>query len=328
MFVTINNICKSFNNKTVVNDFNLNINKGELISILGPSGCGKTTTLKIIGGFHNPDKGSIVIDNIDITKTPANLRPTATVFQSYALFPNMNVIKNVIYGLKFKKIKKKEALQIGEEILNTVGLKEYKDFDVNKLSGGQQQRVALARALILNPKVLLLDEPLSNLDAKLRVKMREEIKEIQKKFNITMIFVTHDQEEAMSISDRIVIMNEGKIEQIGTPEEIYKKPSNTFVADFIGRINIMELNGKSKLIRPEELSIDRFKGEFHGEINNKQFKGAYTTYFVNSKFGTIEVDSNNEETYAVGDKVYLSVNRCLPLHGENEGLRESKMVAR
>lgn len=307
MFVSIKNIYKNFEDKIVVNNFNLDINKGELVCILGPSGCGKTTTLKILGGFHKPDKGNIVIDGVDITELPPNLRPTATVFQSYALFPNMNVIKNVIYGLKFKKIKKQKALELGEEILSIVGLKEYMNWDISKLSGGQQQRVALARALVLNPKVLLLDEPLSNLDAKLRVKMREEIKEIQNKFNVTMIFVTHDQEEAMSISDKIVVMNHGKIEQIGTPEEIYKNPANTFVADFIGRINIISVDGKNKLIRPEQFIIDRLKGEFDGKICSKQFKGAYTTYFVQCEHGVIQVDCNNEKLYSIKENVFLSL---------------------
>lgn len=261
----------------------------------------------IIGGFHKPDKGNIIIDGVDITEIPPNLRPTATVFQSYALFSNMNVIKNVIYGLKFKKIKKQKALELGEEILSIVGLKEYMNWDINKLSGGQQQRVALARALVLNPKVLLLDEPLSNLDAKLRVKMREEIKEIQNKFNVTMIFVTHDQEEAMSISDKIVVMNQGKIEQSGTPEEVYVNSINTFVADFIGRINIVALNGKSQLIRPEQFVIDKFKGQITGKVYSKQFKGAYTTYFVDSEQGIIQVDCNNGKLYSLGEKVFLSI---------------------
>ncbi len=306
MFIDITNIQKKFENKIVIDNFNLNIDKGQLVSILGPSGCGKTTTLKIIGGFYKPDSGNIVIDNVDVTKTSPNLRPTATVFQSYALFPNMNVIKNVIYGLKFKKIKEKDALEKGKRILNIVGLKEYLYYNINKLSGGQQQRVALARALILNPKVLLLDEPFSNLDAKLRIKMREEIKELKNKLDITMIFVTHDQEEALSISDKIIVMNKGKVEQNGTPEEIYRNPINTFVADFIGRINIITLNNKKELIRPEEIIIDESKGKISGIIHSRQFKGGYITYFVNSKYGIIQVDRNNE-TYHIGQKVFLTL---------------------
>lgn len=307
MFIDIDNISKKYGNKEVVDHFNLQIDKGELISILGPSGCGKTTTLKIIGGFCKPDSGSIFIDDLNITNLSANHRPTATVFQNYALFPNMNVINNVTYGLKFKKVKRQDALQLGKEILDMVGLKDYIKWDINKLSGGQMQRVALARALILNPKVLLLDEPLSNLDAKLRVKMREEIKEIQHKFNVTMIFVTHDQEEAMSISDRIVVMNNGKIEQIGSPEKIYNEPSNTFVADFIGRINIIYKDNKNKILRPEQFTISKHEGNFSGAIYSKQFKGAYITYFINSQFGKIQVDSSSKETFSIGEKVFLSI---------------------
>jgi iron(III) transport system ATP-binding protein len=307
MFIEINDLKKSYKDKLVVENFTLAIEKGEFVTILGASGCGKTTTLKMIGGFLKPDGGNIIIDGKDITNVAANLRPTATVFQNYALFPNMNVIDNVCYGLKFKKIKKPEARKMAEEMLDTIGLKEHAYSDINKLSGGQMQRVALARALILNPKVLLLDEPFSNLDAKLRVKMREEIKQIQHKFGITMIFVTHDQEEALSISNRVVIMNKGKIEQIGKPEEVYKNPKTLFVADFIGRINIIEMNGEKHMIRPENISIDRQSGDFEGQIYDKQFKGVYITYFINSKYGTLQVDTLNSDIYDIGEKVYCAI---------------------
>ncbi len=307
MFIEINDLKKSYKDNLVVDEFTLEIDKREFVTILGPSGCGKTTTLKMIGGFLKPDGGNIIIDGKDITNVAANLRPTATVFQNYALFPNMNVIDNVSYGLKFKKIKKSEARKMAEEMLDTIGLKEHAYSDINKLSGGQMQRVALARALILNPKVLLLDEPFSNLDAKLRVKMREEIKQIQHKFGITMIFVTHDQEEALSISDRVVIMNEGRIEQIGKPEEVYKNPKTLFVADFIGRINIIEMNGEKRMIRPENISIDRQRGDFEGQIYDKQFKGVYITYFINSKYGTLQVDTLNSDIYEIGEKVYCTI---------------------
>lgn len=307
MFIEINDLKKSYKDNLVVDDFTLEIDKREFVTILGPSGCGKTTTLKMIGGFLKPDSGNIIIDGKDITNVAANLRPTATVFQNYALFPNMNVIDNVSYGLKFKKIKKSEARKMAEEMLDTIGLKEHAYSDINKLSGGQMQRVALARALILNPKVLLLDEPFSNLDAKLRVKMREEIKQIQHKFGITMIFVTHDQEEALSISDRVVIMNEGRIEQIGKPEEVYKNPKTLFVADFIGRVNIIQLNGEKRMIRPENISIDRQRGDFEGQIYDKQFKGVYITYFINSKYGTLQVDTLNSDIYEIGEKVYCAI---------------------
>ncbi|TFZ41699.1 ABC transporter ATP-binding protein [Soehngenia longivitae] len=307
MFMEIKNLKKSYKDNLVVENFTLEIEKREFVTILGASGCGKTTTLKMIGGFLKPDSGSITIDGKDITNLAANLRPTATVFQNYALFPNMNVIENVSYGLKFNKIKKPQAREIAKEMLETIGLKEHIYSDINKLSGGQMQRVALARALVLNPKVLLLDEPFSNLDAKLRVKMREEIKQIQHKFGITMIFVTHDQEEALSISDKVVIMNKGKIEQMGKPEEVYKNPKTLFVADFIGRINIIELDGEKKMIRPENIILDREKGTFLGKIHDKQFKGVYVTYFLNSDIGSLQVDALNSDIYEVGEKVYFSL---------------------
>ena len=306
MYVKLIGLSKSFEEKEAVNNFNLTINKGDLISLLGPSGCGKTTTLKMIGGFLKPDSGKIIIDDIDISELPSNKRPVATVFQSYALFPNMNVINNVIYGLKFKKIKKQQAIQMGEEILVNMDLIDCKNKNINELSGGQQQRVALARALILNPKVLLLDEPLSNLDAKLRMKMREEIKQIQKKFNVTMIFVTHDQEEALSISDKIVVMSDGKVEQIGTPEEVYTSPANEFVADFIGRVNIINIEGKKTFIRPEEFIISTKSGDIKGEIINKQYRGAITTYFVSADNNILQVDYMNEDKFNIGEFVYLS----------------------
>lgn len=245
MYLKINNLVKVFNNIKVVDNINLELEKGKLLCLLGPSGCGKTTTLKIIGGFLKQDKGNILIENEDISKIPPENRPVSTVFQSYALFPHMNVIENIIYGLKFKGYRKKEALKKGEEYLEIIGLSEFKDKKISKLSGGQQQRVALARALIVNPKILLLDEPLSNLDAKLRIKMRKEIKEIQSKFNMTMIFVTHDQEEALSIADYLAVMNKGELIQVGTPEEIYINPKNEFVASFIGHINKVNINNKT-----------------------------------------------------------------------------------
>lgn len=239
MFIKIDNLTKRFNDLIAVDDLSFQVDKGKLICILGPSGCGKTTVLRTIGGFLKPDFGKIYIDGEDITNLSPENRPVSTVFQSYALFPHMTVMENVIYGLKFKDYSKKEALIKGEEYLDIVGLKQEKNKKVTALSGGQQQRVALARSLIINPKVLLLDEPLSNLDAKLRIRMRDEIKDIQERFNITMIFVTHDQEEALSMADKILIMNKGKLEQIGTPEEVYNYPKTKFVLDFIGSSNIV-----------------------------------------------------------------------------------------
>ncbi|MDU4599884.1 MAG: ABC transporter ATP-binding protein, partial [Clostridium sporogenes] len=235
-------------------------------------------------------------------------RPISTVFQSYALFPHMNVIENIIYGLKFKGYSKKEALKKGEEYLEIIGLSEFKNKKISQLSGGQQQRVALARALIVNPKVLLLDEPLSNLDAKLRIKMRKEIKEIQSKFNMTMIFVTHDQEEALSIADYLAVMNKGELIQVGTPEEIYNKPINEFVASFIGNINKVNINNKVELIRPEQITINKDNGDKEGRIRYKQFLGAYVNYFVETKDETIIVHdfSRKSKIFKEGEIVYLN----------------------
>ncbi|MGU9537627.1 ABC transporter ATP-binding protein [Clostridium tepidum] len=307
MYLKISNLVKVFNNVKVVDNINLELEKGKLLCLLGPSGCGKTTTLKIIGGFLKQDNGSIFIENENISKLSPENRPISTVFQSYALFPHMNVIENIIYGLKFKGYSKKEALKKGEEYLEIIGLSEFKNKKISQLSGGQQQRVALARSLILNPKVLLLDEPLSNLDAKLRIKMRKEIKELQSKFDMTMIFVTHDQEEALSIADYLAVMNEGKLIQVGTPEEIYNNPKNEFVASFIGNINKINVNNKIELIRPEQISINKNHGNKKGRIKHKQFLGSYVNYFVETKDQTIMVQdsSNKNETFKEGEIVYL-----------------------
>ncbi|EPY2274120.1 ABC transporter ATP-binding protein [Clostridium sporogenes] len=308
MYLRTKNLEKAFNNIKVVDNINLELEKGKLLCLLGPSGCGKTTTLKIIGGFLEQDKGNIIIENEDISKIPPEDRPVSTVFQSYALFPHMNVIENIIYGLKFKGYSKREALKKGEEYLEIIGLSEFRNKKIFQLSGGQQQRVALARALIVNPKVLLLDEPLSNLDAKLRIKMRKEIKEIQSKFNMTMIFVTHDQEEALSIADYLAVMNKGELIQVGTPEEIYNNPKNEFVASFIGNINKVNINNKIELIRPEQITINKNHGDKEGRIKYKQFLGSYVNYFVETKDETIIVQdsSSKSKIFKEGEIVYLN----------------------
>ncbi len=222
-----------------VDKVNLEVKEGELVTLLGPSGCGKTTTLRMISGFELPTSGKIFIDGEDVTNTPPNQRPTTMVFQNYALFPHMTVYENIAYGLKIHGEKEKNIRTRTEKIMNLVGLKGLESRSPAQLSGGQQQRVSLARSLIMEPKVLLLDEPLSNLDAKMRVSTRLEIRKLQQRIGITSIYVTHDQEEAMTLSDRIVIMNAGKIQQIGTPQEIYNYPKNYFVADFIGKANFL-----------------------------------------------------------------------------------------
>ncbi|HSH35791.1 ABC transporter ATP-binding protein, partial [Schnuerera sp.] len=237
-------------------------------------------------------------------------RPVSTVFQSYALFPHMTVIQNVVYGLKFRGFSKQTALIKGEEYLDIVGLRKEKNKKVTQLSGGQQQRVALARSLIINPKVLLLDEPLSNLDAKLRIRMRDEIKAIQRRFNITMIFVTHDQEEALSIADRILIMNKGRLEQIGTPEEVYNNPRTEFVLNFIGWSNLIKRrNGNLDFIRPERIIMDSKKGEIEGVIEEKLFLGSFIHYKIKTKSQIYRVQKNNDKLndYNIGDKVYISM---------------------
>ncbi len=315
MFLKLNNIKKEFSKENGVTDINLQINKGELVTLLGPSGCGKTTTLNIIGGFLKPDNGTIILEDADITLLPPEKRPIATVFQSYALFPHMNVIENISYGLKYTtNFRKKERLNAAKEYINIVGLKGYEYEHVGDLSGGQQQRVALARALITNPKLLLLDEPFSNLDAKLRIKMREEIKQIQNMFNITMIFVTHDQEEALSISDRIVVMDRGEIIQVGTPREIYRNPTNEYVASFIGKSNIIEINGSKKLIRPEDIELNKdINGEW--EIKNEIFIGSYTRYIIGKNNERILVDLSGIEKseYKLKDKVNIRFKNIIDL---------------
>lgn len=217
----------------------LEINPGELVTFLGPSGCGKTTTLRMVAGFENPTSGRVFIGDRDVTSLPPNERDTAMVFQSYALFPHMTVGENVAYGLRFRHVDRNEKAERTRRIMELVGLSGYESRQPGQLSGGQQQRVALARALVVEPQVLLFDEPLSNLDAKLREQMREEIRRIQTELSITAIYVTHDQSEAMAMSDRIVVMNHGRIEQMGTPREVYSEPSSKFVADFIGRVNFV-----------------------------------------------------------------------------------------
>ncbi|GAB4503590.1 MAG: ATP-binding cassette domain-containing protein [Anaerolineales bacterium] len=236
-FLQIENISKVFGSVEAVKNFNLNIEKGELVSFLGPSGCGKTTTLRMVAGFETPTSGRIIMDGKDITDVPPNKRDVGMVFQSYALFPNMTVASNIGFGLKVMKKPAEEIEQRVEEMLALINMPNYGNRYPYQLSGGQQQRVALARALALRPDVLLLDEPLSALDAKIRVSLRAEIRAIQQKLGITAIYVTHDQEEALSLSDRVVVMNEGKMEQVGTPFEIYNFPKTAFVANFVGTLN-------------------------------------------------------------------------------------------
>ncbi|MDY5979953.1 MAG: ABC transporter ATP-binding protein [Fusobacterium mortiferum] len=304
MYLKIENISKIFEKERGVKNISFQLEKGELVSFLGPSGCGKTTLLNIIGGFVKNDSGSIYLEDKDITEYPPEKREIVTVFQNYALFPHMNVVENVKYGLKYRGYNKEEQIKLAKEYLKIVGLEGYEKNSVGELSGGQQQRVALARALVLQPKILLLDEPFSNLDAKLKIAMREEIKELQKRLGISMIFVTHDQEEALSISDRIVVMSNGEIVQIGKPEEIYYSPKNRYVAEFIGKINFLEIGNK----RPEEIKMRR---DDSGDaiILNREFMGATTLFVVERLEKKIYVTIPGEEAlkYRVGDRVVLEL---------------------
>lgn len=234
MYLELSHLDKRFEDREVVKDLSFGLERGELLCILGSSGCGKTTTLNMIGGFLRPDGGQILLDGEDITGLPPERRPVTTVFQSYGLFPHMTVLQNVIYGLKFRGCPRVEARKKGLRYLEMVGLKDYAAARIHEISGGEQQRVALARALIVEPKLCLLDEPFSNLDAALRVKMRRELKTLQRDLDMTMVFVTHDQEEAMILSDHMAIMREGRLIQYGRPMEIYHHPADAFVAQFLG----------------------------------------------------------------------------------------------
>lgn len=304
MYLKIENISKIFEKGRGVKNISFQLEKGELVSFLGPSGCGKTTLLNIIGGFVKNDSGSIYLEDKDITEYPPEKREIVTVFQNYALFPHMNVVENVKYGLKYRGYNKEEQIKLAKEYLKIVGLEGHEKNSVGELSGGQQQRVALARALVLQPKILLLDEPFSNLDAKLKIAMREEIKELQKRLGISMIFVTHDQEEALSISDRIVVMSNGEIVQIGKPEEIYYSPKNRYVAEFIGKINFLEIGNK----RPEEIKMRR-NNSGDAVILNREFMGATTLFVVERLEKKIYVTIPGEEAlkYRVGDRVVLEL---------------------
>jgi spermidine/putrescine ABC transporter ATP-binding subunit len=313
-YLTLENVVKTFNKTEVVKKLSLEIQQGELMSFLGPSGCGKTTTLNMIAGFLDVDGGKIEVDGKPVHLLPPNKREMGMVFQNYALFPHMTVFDNVAYGLKLRKVAKKEINKRVLEALEMVRLSGYEKRYPKELSGGQQQRVSLARALVIKPKVLLLDEPLSNLDAKLRQEMREEIVDIQKKVGITTIFVTHDQEEALAISDRIAVMYEGRIEQVDEPATIYNHPKTDFVSQFIGEVNqvsgkVMETyeNNKCKLhffgneqivsvnstkdsevdffIRPEKVQISLAESsernaDFPIIVERKMFLGAKTRYIL------------------------------------------------
>lgn len=275
--IRLANVVKTFGDVRAVNGVNLEINHGEFFAMLGPSGSGKTTVLRMIAGFEMPDSGSIEIDGIEVSDTPPFNRDVNTVFQDYALFPHMSVLDNIEYGLKVKKIAKKEREARAVKALERVKLSGYENRKPSQLSGGQRQRVALARALVNEPKVLLLDEPLGALDLKLRHEMQLELKEIQRSVGITFIFVTHDQEEALTMADRIAVFNEGNVVQIGTAREIYESPNSSFVAGFVGISNLLHKDGNTFSIRPEKIKIgSNFNSTHNGKVQSVTFLGALT----------------------------------------------------
>ncbi len=309
MYLELKEINKSFGEKKVVQDLNIQIHEGEILCLLGASGCGKTTTLKMIGGFLTPDSGEILLEGENILNLSPEVRPVSTVFQSYALFPHMNVIKNVMYGLKYQGYSKKAAREAAAKYLEMVDLKGYEKSRIDEISGGQRQRVALARALVTKPKVLLLDEPLSNLDAALRVKMREEIREIQRKFKITTIFVTHDQEEAMVVADRIGIMHEGKLTQVGTPEEVYLTPTDAYTKAFLGRVNVFTApDGQRLSYRPEEMTFCK-EGPYKGIITKNEFLGFYRLFYLKVGEDEIVLRGDGKKDYKPGDEVFFCLKK-------------------
>ena len=331
--IELSHISKNFGDKQVLDDVSLFVKKGEFVTILGPSGCGKTTLLRILAGFGTTDQGEIKIAGEDITKVPPHLRPVNTVFQRYALFPHLNVYDNIAFGLKLKGVKEDEIEARVTKALKMVGMTDYEWRDVNSLSGGQQQRVAIARAIINRPQVLLLDEPLAALDLKMRKDMQMELKDMHKTLGITFVYVTHDQEEALTLSDTIVVMNEGRVQQIGTPTDIYNEPANSFVADFIGESNILngvmiqdrlvrfmgrdfecvdagfgENASVDVVIRPEDVYIMSKSGSgmFDGVVQSCIFKGVHYEMTVLTSDG-YEIMIQDYNAFDVGQEVSLIV---------------------
>ena len=328
--IELKNITKTFDDQQILKGINLKINEKEFLTLLGPSGCGKTTTLRIIAGFDESDDGELLFDGIEISKLPPYKREVNTVFQKYALFPHLNVFENIAFGLNIKKTDKSVVKQEVEKMLKLVGLSGYERRDVTSLSGGQQQRVAIARALINKPKVLLLDEPLGALDAKLRKEMQFELKKIQQEVGITFIYVTHDQEEALSMSDTVVVMNDGYIQQIGTPTDVYNEPENRFVAQFIGESNIIEgimirdclvafddfefecvdkgfKNNEEieVVLRPEDIDIvEPDAAKLSGTVTSIVFKGVHYEIMVQSKYRQYMIHTT--DFHPVGKRVGLT----------------------
>lgn len=300
MFLEVNQLNKFYGSNQVLHDIHFGVEEGKLLCLLGPSGCGKTTILNAIGGFLTDYTGDIIIDGQNISSLPPESRPVSTVFQSYGLFPHLTVLNNVAYGLKFQGYSKEERIQKAEAMLEIVGLYNHRHKHIHQLSGGQQQRVALARSLVVEPKVLLLDEPLSNLDAKMRSNLRLEIKSIQQRLNITTILVTHDQQEAFEMADQIVLLNQGRIVQTGGPREIYDQPVNDFVANFVGEMNKID----NHFIRPERLEITDQGVPM--TIDQIIFQGeTLKIYASNQTYQNVEITVLNQKMYQVGQKIYV-----------------------
>ena len=320
----------SDNGFKAVDDFNLEVKRGEFVTFLGPSGCGKTTTLRMIAGFEMPTSGEILLNGEDISQLPANKRPINTVFQRYALFPHMNIYDNIAFGLKLKKLPKEEIRKKVKRVLDIVDLEGFENRKISTLSGGQQQRIAIARALVNEPEILMLDEPLGALDLKMRQEMQIELKHMHDELGITFIYVTHDQEEALTMSDKIVVLSEGRIQQIGTPEDIYNEPQNAFVADFIGESNIFKgiMTGHMKVrfcggefigmddvpegtlvdvvVRPEDVIITKPEdGIIEGEVVSVIFKGML--YVVTVESGKYEMVIRTTKCYSVGERIGMKL---------------------
>ena len=343
----LQSLVRNFGNVCALDSFSLEIKKGELLSLLGPSGCGKTTALRIIAGLDRQDSGEVLVDGMDISNTPANRRNMGMVFQQYSLFPNLTATENIAFGLSVRGFSLENQRKRSNELLEMIGLQNFGNRFPHQLSGGQQQRIALARALAFGPEILLLDEPLSALDAQVRVQIREEIRRIQINFGITTIFVTHDQEEAMAISDRVAVMNHGRLEQVDNPGSLYNSPKSSFVASFVGSTNRLpgELNSKgevrvlkqkvaisqnsdferkservSVLVRPEDLKVVSRKDEFatHGIVSFKSFLGPSSTIGIiveGLPLVHVYMDSKECKEINVGDEISFIINTNVVMVG-------------
>ncbi len=333
--LSFQNVSKKFGKVTAVSELSLEITEGELVCLLGPSGCGKSTALRMVAGFESPSEGDIVINSSSLLPLPANKRPTAMVFQKYTLWPHMDVFKNIAFGLQLRRLSRSIIRQKVKDALGLVGLAGYEKRLPAQLSGGQQQRVAIARALVLEPKILLMDEPFSSLDAHLRVRLREELKRIQRSLGITTLFVTHDQEEALTLADRIAVMNEGRLEQFDKPSQLYAQPHTLFVASFIGQMNVLQGDSTggeirvdslrlaappgltsdkvSVALRPEDIVLLAEEGShaWRGVVARVTDLGPYQTVLVRVNLETLNVMADKTQQWYEGQEVWLTPKRYL-----------------